>query len=171
MRAYNRQLKAKAVEVKKYLPELCKENIFSSNSNIFTAAPVEQKKFTNLYDLFHKDNVKLNLHSINWPINCSYKPDSIYITTLWYVIIFMDWANARSSHRSCSMKKTILKSYAKFTEKHLCWSLFLNKVTNLRPAILSQKDSAAGFFLWGLQNFKNTYSITSGWLLLKFWDL
>ena len=48
MRAYKQQLRAKAVEVKKYLPELCKENIFSSNSNIFTAAPVEQKKFTNL---------------------------------------------------------------------------------------------------------------------------
>ena len=82
MRAYKQQLRAKAVEVKKYLPELCKENIFSSNSNIFTAAPVEQKRCTNLYDLFHKDSVKLNLHSINWPINCSYKPDSIYITTL-----------------------------------------------------------------------------------------
>ena len=76
MRAYKQQLRAKAVEVKKYLPELCKENIFSSNSNIFTATPVEQKRFTNLYDLFHKDNVELNLHSTNWPINCSYKPHS-----------------------------------------------------------------------------------------------
>ena len=36
--------------------------------------------------------------------------------SLWY----------RKSHRRCSIKKGIPKNLAKFTEKRLCWSLFLN---------------------------------------------
>ena len=35
----------------------------------------------------------------------------------------------RSSHRRCSIKKIILKILTKFTGKHLCESLFFNKVT------------------------------------------
>ena len=42
----------------------------------------------------------------------------------------------RSSHRMCSIKNGVLKSFAKFTGKHLCWSVFLNKVSGLRPATL-----------------------------------
>ena len=34
----------------------------------------------------------------------------------------------RSSHRRCSMKKGFLRNFAKFTGKHLCQSLFFNKV-------------------------------------------
>ena len=34
----------------------------------------------------------------------------------------------RSSHRKCSVRKDVLKTFAKFTEKHLCQSLFFNKV-------------------------------------------
>ena len=29
-------------------------------------------------------------------------------------------------------KKAVLKNFAKFTEKQLCWSLFLNKIAGLR---------------------------------------
>ena len=31
----------------------------------------------------------------------------------------------RSSHRSCSVKKDVLKNFSGLTWKHLCWSLFL----------------------------------------------
>ena len=34
----------------------------------------------------------------------------------------------RSTHQSCSVKKDALKNFAKFTAKHLCWSLFLIKL-------------------------------------------
>ena len=37
----------------------------------------------------------------------------------------------RSSHRRCSVKKGVLKNFAKFTGKHLCQSLFFNKIANL----------------------------------------
>ena len=45
----------------------------------------------------------------------------------------------RSSHWRCSVKKGVLRNFAKFTEKHLCESLFLNKVAGLRPATLLKK--------------------------------
>ena len=44
--------------------------------------------------------------------------------------------SARSSHRRCSVGKDVLRNFAKFTGKHLCQSLFFNKVVDLRPATL-----------------------------------
>ena len=38
----------------------------------------------------------------------------------------------RSSHRRFSVKKGVLKNFAKFTGKHLCQILFFNKVAGLR---------------------------------------
>ena len=38
--------------------------------------------------------------------------------------------------RSCSMRKGVLRNFANFTKKHLCQSLFLNKVADLSPATL-----------------------------------
>ena len=38
----------------------------------------------------------------------------------------------RSSSRRCSVRKGVLRNFAKFTGKHLCRSLFLKKVAGLR---------------------------------------
>ena len=38
----------------------------------------------------------------------------------------------RSSHKVCSLRKGVLKNFTKFTGKHLCQSLFFNKVAGLR---------------------------------------
>ena len=46
----------------------------------------------------------------------------------------------RSSHRRCSVKKGVLRNFAKFTGKHLCQSLFFNKVASLRLATLIKKS-------------------------------
>ena len=35
--------------------------------------------------------------------------------------------STRSNHQRCSTKKDVLKNFTKFTEKHLCQSLFFNK--------------------------------------------
>ena len=45
----------------------------------------------------------------------------------------------RSSHQRCSLKKVFLKNFTKFSAKHLCWSVFFNKVSGMRPATLSEK--------------------------------
>ena len=39
----------------------------------------------------------------------------------------------RSSQRRYSIRKGVLRNFAKFTGKHLCQSLFFNKVASLRP--------------------------------------
>ena len=54
----------------------------------------------------------------------------------------------RSSHRRCFVKKGVSKKFVKFTGKHLCWSLFLNKVAGLKSATLLKRDPNTGVFLW-----------------------
>ena len=46
---------------------------------------------------------------------------------------------ARSSHQRCSIIKGVLRNFPKLTGKHLCQSLFFNKVLGLRPATLLKK--------------------------------
>ena len=53
---------------------------------------------------------------------------------------------SRSSHQRCSIKKCVLRNFAKFTGKHLCQSLFFNKVAGLRPATLLKKETLAQVF-------------------------
>ena len=45
----------------------------------------------------------------------------------------------RSSCPEVLCKKGVLKYFAKFTGKHMCQSLFFNKVAGLRPATLLKK--------------------------------
>ena len=52
----------------------------------------------------------------------------------------------RSSRQSCSVEKFIVKNFANFRAKHLCWSLFL---IALQVDISSAKDC---FYLFHLQN-------------------
>ena len=51
----------------------------------------------------------------------------------------------RSSHQRRSVRKGVLRDFAKFTGKHLCQSLFFNKVEC--PATLSKKRLGTGVFL------------------------
>ena len=44
-----------------------------------------------------------------------------------------------SSHHRCAVKIGVLRNSTKFTRKHLCQSLFFNKVSGLRPATLFKK--------------------------------
>ena len=50
----------------------------------------------------------------------------------------------RNSHRRCSVKEGVPKKFANFTQKHLCWSLFLIKLT----ALLLKTDSNTRVFPW-----------------------
>ena len=46
----------------------------------------------------------------------------------------------RSSHRKCSIKKAVLKNFVKFTRKHLCQSLFFNKVVKFKLQLYLKRD-------------------------------
>ena len=45
----------------------------------------------------------------------------------------------RSSYWRCSVRKDVFRNFAKFTGKHLCQSLFFNKVAGPRPGTLLEK--------------------------------
>ena len=62
----------------------------------------------------------------------------------------------RSSHRSCSVRKCVLKNFTIFTGKHLCQSLFFNKVAGLRLATLLKLTLAQVFSCEFCEISKNT---------------
>ena len=47
-------------------------------------------------------------------------------------IFYLYQKSPKSSHQRCSIKKGVLKNFPKFTGKHLCQSLFFNKVAGLK---------------------------------------
>ena len=65
-------------------------------------------------------------------------------------------------------KKGVLRNFAKFTGKHLCQSLFFNKVAGLRPGTLLKKILWHRCFLVNFTKFLRTPFLTEhlGWLLL-----
>ena len=64
-----------------------------------------------------------------------------------------------SSHRECSIKKVLLKNFVKFTGKHLCQSLFFDKVAGPRPATLLKKETLAQVVSWEFCDIlNNTFS-------------
>ena len=48
----------------------------------------------------------------------------------------------------------VLKNFAIFTRKHLCWSLFLIQLQSTSPATILKRNSSIGIFLWTLPNFQ-----------------
>ena len=85
-------------------------------------------------------------------INTFLKPN---LWKLWPKIIhYRSYKNFDgSSRQEVFCKKGILRNFAKFPGKHLCQSLFFNKVAGLRPATLLKRDSGTGVFLSTLRNF------------------
>ena len=67
----------------------------------------------------------------------------------------------------CSVKKgvvyiCVLRNFTKFTGKHLCQSLFFNKVASLRPATLFKKRLWHRCFPVDFVKFLRTTFYTSG---------
>ena len=87
---------------------------------------------------------------------------------LRFVLHFKN-SKQRSSHRRCSLRKGVLRNFAKFAGKHLCQSLFFNKATGLRPARLLKKRLWHLCFPLNFAKFIRTLFLqnTSGQLLLK----
>ena len=69
------------------------------------------------------------------------------------VIAIKEWkmSASRNSHQRCSMKKSVLRNFTKFAGKHLCQSLFFNKVGGLRPEFCEiSKNTFFAEHLWWL---------------------
>ena len=66
-------------------------------------------------------------------------------------------------------KKSVLRDFAKFTEKHLCQSLFFNKVAGLSPQACNfiKKETLARYFPVNFAKLiKTPFFIEHLWLLL-----
>ena len=76
----------------------------------------------------------------------------------------------RSSCPKVFCKKGVLRNFVKFAGKHLCQSLFLNKVAALRPATLFQKRLWHRCFPVNFTKFLRTSFLKEHlwWLLLVF---
>ena len=48
--------------------------------------------------------------------------------------------NSEAVGQRCSVEKSVLKNFSKFTGKHMCQSIFFNKVASLSPATLLKKS-------------------------------
>ena len=51
----------------------------------------------------------------------------------------------RSNHQRCSAKKSVLRNFTKFAGKHLCRSLFFNKVADLACNVIEKETPAQVF--------------------------
>ena len=116
--------------------------------------------------------------------NCNSKSDS-YIKSLIEPIHYLKEENkmknsfiqslllhnscTRSSHPRCSVK-SVLRNFAKSTRKHLCQSVFFNKVVGLRPATLLKKRLWHRLLPVNLTKFLGSPFLqnTSGGLLLLY---
>ena len=70
-----------------------------------------------------------------------------------YILSVYVLCPGRSSYQRCSLRNCVLRNFTEFIGKHLCPSLFFNKVAGLRPSLYQKRDSDAGVFLWVLRNF------------------
>ena len=70
---------------------------------------------------------------------------------------------SRSSHQRCSVKKGVIRYFAKFTGKHSCQSLFLIKLQTL-PATLLKKETLVQVFSYEFCEIsKNTFFTEHLW--------
>ena len=69
------------------------------------------------------------------------------------------WSTCKTNHCRCSIKNVVLKNFAIFTWKHLCWSHFLIKLQAWSSATLLKRDSNTDILLWILRNFKKIFLI------------
>ena len=97
------------------------------------------------------------LLSLCW-IFCHFQPSVAYESVTCKKkackkIIFLEGETPTliNSHLRCFVRIGALRNFAKFTGKHLCQSLFFNKVAGLRTATSVTLDSAVGVFAKNLR--------------------
>ena len=120
----------------------------------------------------------LNFLSLTWNMYCASL--AIYkscVSTANFQQVNADWVESYLGPHQTFMierykavvqkvfcKKGVLRNFAKFTGKHLCYSLFFNKVAGLRVATLLKKETLAQCF--PVKFLRTTFYIEHLWWLL-----
>ena len=103
----------------------------------------------NLKDHGFDNNRSWEIHKKASPYQCGLKCCDLCLPEKVSIIY-------RSSHQKCSVKKGVLKIFAKFSGRRLSQSLFLNKVAALSPASLLKQRRKHGCFAADFANFLRT---------------
>ena len=69
-----------------------------------------------------------------------------------YTYLHLQFWQSRRSRIHKQPPEVLLKFFANFTGKHLCWRLFFTKLQAFRPATLLKIDSYTSVFPWNLRN-------------------
>ena len=131
--------------------ELCPTELFgSSRPEVFFGKGVLKiySKFTGEHPCVSVISITLVVASEVSPVNLLHInrtpfPRNISGRLLLFKFVFIIWllfhyslpimhqrlSSVRSSHRRYSVRKGVLRNFAKFTKKHLCQSLFFNNVS------------------------------------------
>ena len=117
------------------------ENILQRFSSFSSFKTHWVKKYLNYRELVYKTN-SANLYF--------YK--KMFLPFYLWFIFATGICIRRSSRPEVFCVKGLLRNFTEFTGKHLCQSLFFNKVAGLRPATLLKKRLWHRF-LWILWNF------------------
>ena len=120
-----------------------------------------------LCDMFVKDSITFNDVSINfffWTCFLFFFLRLFYLSA-WYLCLFslcllsalinlsdkksLTWVGViqKQPPERCSERKGVLKDFAIFTGRHLCWSLFLITLKVFRPVFLSKRNFNKDAFL------------------------
>ena len=81
---------------------------------------------------------------------------SIYVQVIVYLSLY-DLHKCRSSRPEVFCKKGVLRNFTKFTGKHLCQSLFFNKVAGQACNFIKKETLAQAFSCEFCEISKNTF--------------
>ena len=116
-------------------PHMCGPQILQYTlSNLFDSI-ISGSNFAFTFINFWRVDQKL-IHDQNETKEFSQRLPWIDEFLIW---IWFESPLLRNNHRSCSVRKSVLRNFAKFTGKYLCQVLFYNKVACPEPATLSKK--------------------------------
>ena len=132
--------------------------------------------------MFHL-NDSLNIWSCCAGVSCefcqtskstfSYKTHPVASSVL---CVYLFWyceqviLHRQKQHQRCYIKKGTRRNFAKFSGKHLCQGLFLNKIADLRPATLLKKRLWRRRFSLNFVKFlRAPFSQNTSGRLLPYW--
>ena len=121
------------------------------------------KWYIKIKTIIFKNLYTVNLLTNNLIFKLNLEAKSEHSTSLKNDITYSQTLRDRNNHQRYSMKKVVLRNFAKFTGKHLCQSLFLNKIASLRSPCSKHAQNLKVKWLQLDSNYRVWNSETCTW--------
>ena len=112
-------------------------------SNFFNRTPAvaasENTSKVTVSDLHPQILLNRKINIILLAIFCWAFQRQSLLQTCDFIQLYQERVTFRNSHQRCSVRKCVIRNFAKFTGKHLYQRLFFNKVLGLSTATLLKK--------------------------------